>query len=565
MKKTGSFQEKLKYIVINKLIILIGAGVILLAVGMVSAVVVTNYKNAKDNGKYYEERFQKIYEGGAAFLREETLLNLCTNILQYKDDTSALPYIMYEFNASFPIKTRLVVSDKERNIVFNSYGSNEWNLYKNSFNKAICANAFLIPRDEIYTSVYYFDEIYSSFVLSKPLDFDGRTIGYINLYFDGAGWEQSFHDAEYEGVITDERGRVIYSSRKSFITGINKFEVKSQSPLIRINGRRYWCNRRYLDEANVIIYSLIYYPPNTPLLTTAFIVIIIIGISWYKLARDMTDAMAKSNASSINNLVSEIKIISEGDSEYRIKMNTEDEFSVVGYHINQMLDNINELNQKNTELLRINNVTEINHLTEQINPHFLYNTLEIIRNLLVFDSRKADTLIVKLTQILRYSINSSRKYVYLEEDMSYIRDYLDIQKSRFEDRLNYEININEECNRCIIPKLLLQPIIENSIKYGFRKKMSIHIWIEGHVEENMLLLSVRDDGEGMVPEEAEALQKSIHERISESEHNGLHNIARRLYLLYSTDSGLQITNLETEGLLVTIRINLSNSDTIVGN
>lgn len=68
-----------------------------------------------------------------------------------------------------------------------------------------------------------------------------------------------------------------------------------------------------------------------------------------------------------------------------------------------------------------------------------------------------------------------------------------------------------------------------------------------------------------MPEEAEALQKSIHERISESEHNGLHNIARRLYLLYGTDSGLQITNLETEGLLVTIRINLSNSDTIVGN
>ena len=178
MKKTGSFQEKLKYIVINKLIILIGAGVILLAVGMVSAVVATNYNNAKDNGKYYEDRFLKIYEGGAAFLKEEDLLKLCTDILQYKDNTSALPYIMYEFNASFPITTKLVLSDKERNIVFNSYDSSEWNLYKNSFNKAICANAFLIPRDEIYSSVYYFDEIYFQPRSVQALYYEDRTILY---------------------------------------------------------------------------------------------------------------------------------------------------------------------------------------------------------------------------------------------------------------------------------------------------------------------------------------------------------------------------------------------------
>lgn len=559
MKNTGSFQEKLKYIVINKLITLVGTGIILLAFGMILTVVITNYKNAKDNGKLYEDTFLAIYEESSAFLREETLQELCLKILLYKEDTSALPYLVYEFNAMFPLNAKVVLSDKERNILYKSFSDQEWDLYRNSFNKAICANAFRVRENEIYTSVYYFDGNNSNYVLSKPIYHQGMTIGYINLYLEEDGWEQILYDAEYEGVITDDQGRVIYSSRQSFITGINKFHINSKSPIITINGRRYWCNSRYLDSGNVAIYSLIYYPQNTTLLLTAFVVIITMGICWFKLANDMTEAMAKSNAASINKLVSEIQIISQGDSEYRINMNTEDEFSVVGIQINQMLDNINELNQKNTELLTINNVTEINHLTEQINPHFLYNTLEIIRNLLVFDNRKADRLIIQLTQILRYSINTSKKYVYLEEDMSYINDYLNIQKTRFEDRLHYEIDIKEECNKCIIPKLILQPLIENSIKYGFRKKMNIHIWIEGHIEDNMLLLSVRDDGEGMVQEDAEDLQRSIYEPVLESEHNGLHNIARRLYLLYGTDSGLDIMNLETEGLLVTIRINLERS------
>ncbi len=554
MKRTVSFQEKLKHIVINRLIALIGAGILLLAFGMILAVVATNYKNAKDNGKLYEDRFTAIYEECSDFLSGEALQKLCLDILLYKEDTSALPYLIYEFNASSPLKAKVVLSDKERNILFHSF--KEWDLYRNSFNKAICANAFHIPRDEIYSSVYYFDGNNSNYVLSKPIYDQEMTVGFINLYLEEEGWEQSLADAEYEGIIADERGRVIYSSKQSFVSGVNKFDNSSHSPIITINGRRYWCNKRYIEKANVAIYSLIYYPRSHTLLLTAFGVIITIGICWYKLARNMTEAMAESNAASINKLVSEIQVISQEDSEYRINTISEDEFSAVGIQINQMLDNIQELNHRNTELLRINNVTEINHLTEQINPHFLYNTLEIIRNLLIFDSKKADRLIIQLTQILRYSINTSRKYVYLEEDMSYIRDYLEIQKTRFEDSLHYELHIDEDCNKCIIPKLILQPLIENSIKYGFRKKTRIHIWIEGHMEGNMLLLSVRDNGEGMVQEEAEALQKSIYEPVLESEHNGLHNIARRLYLLYGTDSGLDITNLETEGLMVTIKINL---------
>ncbi len=558
MTNKGTFQDKLKKMVIKKLLILVGTGMLLLGIGMVLAVTVTNYKNAKDNGNLYEKTFLEIYNESSEFIRSKTLQDLCQKILLYQEDISSLPYLIYEFNANFPLRTKLVLSDKERNIVYKSFHDNEWNYYRNSFNKAICANAFRVLEDSIYTSVYYLEGNESNYVLSKPVYYRGMTIGYINLYLEEEGWEKSLYDAEYEGVITDNRGRVIYSSRRSFISGINKFIVDSKSQIITVNGRRYWRNSRNVDQANVIIYSLIYYPRNSSLLFVVLGAIAIMGGCWFKLAGDMTEAMAKSNSASINKLVSEIQIISKGNSKYRIKMDTEDEFSIVGVRINQMLDSIHDLNEKNTELLRLNNLTEINHLTAQINPHFLYNTLEIIRNLLVFDHIKADSLIINLTQILRYSINNSKKFVFLEEDMFYIKDYLDIQKTRFEDNLHYEIDIKKECDKCVVPKLILQPLIENSIKYGFQKKSKIHIWIEGYVDNNVLILSVKDDGEGMKQEAAEMLQRSIYEPISESEHNGLRNIARRLQLLYGNDSGLEIINTASEGLLVVIRISLGS-------
>ena len=237
MKVSRGFQDKLKLIVIHKFLTLVGTGIVLFAVGMILAVTVTNYKNAKDNATVYSNIFENVYNEGANFLRDESLHELCKQILNYEKDTSQLPYMIYEFNARFPMQGKIVLSDKERNIVYKSYSDMEWDFYRNSFNKAICANAFLVGLDEIYSSVYYFNGNASNYVMSKPIYEYGITIGYLNLYMEDQ-WEECLYDAEYEGIITDYRGRVIHSSRQGFITGINKFEPESNQSIININGRR---------------------------------------------------------------------------------------------------------------------------------------------------------------------------------------------------------------------------------------------------------------------------------------------------------------------------------------
>ena len=174
------------------------------------------------------------------------------------------------------------------------------------------------------------------------------------------------------------------------------------------------------------------------------------------------------------------------DPEHRIQLHTADEFEDVGGQINELLEHIMYLNRRNEELIDLNARIEFQQLTEQINPHFLYNTLETIRNLVVFDAPKAEELIIDLTDILRYSVDTSRQEVLLQEDMEYLYQYLNIQGCRFGERLRWQVDLDPACGGCHVPKLLIQPIVENSIKYGFQKKMELNISIAGRVEDGVL-------------------------------------------------------------------------------
>lgn len=155
--------------------------------------------------------------------------------------------------------------------------------------------------------------------------------------------------------------------------------------------------QKILEEYGVVIYSLVYYP-GTPAVWIGILSLCMMGLFWYKVTMWMVKSMAEKNSKQIGKLVSEIRIIQGGDHAHRIKMDTEDEFTEAAYQINAMLDNIHDLNERNIELLKINSRIEISQLTAQINPHFLYNTLDTIRNLVLCDGEKAETLILQLTK-----------------------------------------------------------------------------------------------------------------------------------------------------------------------
>lgn len=563
----GIFHNQLRKSVLKKIIVLLSVGAALFILGQLVITFTVNEGNARNNLSMLEEVYLTLYERNHMFLEEETVYQQCLDILYQEEkdiQTELLEQLLYRFNAQGDVGSEMILCNEQGEILYSSFSDKELTSYLINYNGAVCFNVENSGSKDVYHAVYYDTGSYADYMFVKPLYVGGELGGYVTLFLSGDEWNFYLSDRNFDGVITDMRANVIYCSKAKLADKVNKFYQPS-GRLTIYHGERYWTLSKTLPDYKVVIYSLVYYPQNTAFLI-GLLIIVIMSFCWYLIANWMAASMADNNSERIGRLVKEIRLIRKGDINHRVEMGTKDEFQEVGYQINYMLNNIQALNNKNTELLQLNNAIEINQLTAQMNPHFLYNTLEIIRNLVVQDSEKADELIILLTQLLRYSINHQAKDVYLEEDMRYIQAYLDIQRCRFGERFTYRIHMEAACGQCMLPKLLLQPLIENCIKYGFKKQMNIHVAINGWMRDSQLMLSVADDGPGMEAAVIMELNGLLNRPVNDTGSFGLYSISRRLYLQYGEQSGLEVKAVKEKGLevIVTIKQKDKGGDNVSG-
>ncbi|WP_312652250.1 histidine kinase [Proteiniclasticum sp.] len=553
MENTGQFKQEMKKSVIKEIITMLIKVSALFVFALLSATFIKNEYAADESLIHIRNTFKETYDANRSFLLDKEAQRLYGQIAENGESMEEFQNLLYRQNLGRNISTDVIIMDENFNIEYTTYNISRISTYHYSYNNAVSYNARNIGENEVYTSVYNDSEGYSDLMMVKPIhNEEGELTGYITLFLLGDDWSYYMSHYNFNGVVTDQRNNVIFYNKPSLLNSNYKFSI-SKAKITYIGEERYWLKYEDLPEYGVKIYALVPYPKN-PEILIGLVVILIIGMLWYNLANRISETMAEKNTQSISKLVSEIRIIRKYDQSHRIVMDTKDEFEDVAHQINNMLSTITSLNDRNTELLKLNSTIEINHLTAQINPHFLYNTLEIIRNLLIFDKDQAGKLIIQLTKVLRYSINNTKRDVMLDEDMQFIEDYLSIQKSRFSDRLSCLIDIDEDCRTSIVPKLILQPLIENSIKYGFMDAMDLEIRIRGYREGDYLYLIIKDNGPGMGEEEIEALYKTLNEASNNTRSNGLYNIYRRLKLKYSEKSEMKIRNNEDKGLQITLKI-----------
>lgn len=557
----GKFQKNLQKLAARRIALLILVSSLLFLAGQFLASLATNELDAASHLKKLEEVFLRFDMQNREFLLNDRTVSAVEKIISGDEPEAIDEFKNYfrQFDESCDVHNQVMITNEDGDVLFTSFSESQLSSYLVNYNNAVCYNARNCGEGEVYRAVYYDRGDYADALFIKPIFQNGKVSGYITLFLSGSGWNFYLSESNFDGVITDLRQNVMYISKPGLADSSNKFYGTEHGSWMHGHAR-YWVVSKELPEYSAVIYSLVYYPRNEAV-HIGLAALLVMGAVWYWIARWMAKSMAENNAASIERLVSEIRIIRKGDYDHRIQMNTDDEFNEVGYQVNNMLDSIQALNGRNTELLKLNSRIEMDQLTAQMNPHFLYNTLEIIRNLVVFDADKAEELIVKLTEVLRYSVDTSRKEVTLEEDMRYIDCYLDIQNCRFGSRFNCKIDFTPECLDCIVPKLLLQPLIENSIKYGFQKKMDLNITIHGTMEGNILYISVLDDGLGMAAEKAEELREQLRTHDNSSPSIGLRNLSRRLYLKYGDGSGLQIRNMEGIGFEVLARIEQQKGET----
>lgn len=271
----------------------------------------------------------------------------------------------------------------------------------------------------------------------------------------------------------------------------------------------------------------------------------------------ITSAILTSITKPIQELCRITSQIAEGNFSDRAKMETKDELEVLSDSVNDMSENLEIMVHQIKEDERKMRYAELRLLQEQINPHFLYNTLDTIVWLIEGDDpEKAVDMVVALSEFFRLVLSKGKEYITIREEEQHIRGYLEIQQARYQDILDYEISIDPALYEYKILKLTLQPLVENSLYHGIKyKRAKGKIWVTGKMEADRILLCVEDNGVGMDAEEVSRLQAEIGKPCKETEKGfGLANVNERIRMNFGMEYGMTIESEKGRGTKVSIVI-----------
>ena len=249
--------------------------------------------------------------------------------------------------------------------------------------------------------------------------------------------------------------------------------------------------------------------------------------------------------------------VAAGDFTVRAKVDTQDELAQLADRVTRMTESLERLVEKIKEDERKMRKADLRLLQEQINPHFLYNTLDTIIWLIEGNSPdKAVNMVVSLSEFFRLVLSKGKEYITIQDEELHIRSYLEIQQVRYRDILEYEIAIDPELYRYKILKLTLQPLVENSLYHGIKyKRAKGKILVSGTLEGDEIHLKVSDDGIGMEEEELAKLQRDIQRPCKETESGfGLANVNERIRMNFGTGYGITIHSSKGEGTCVEVVI-----------
>ncbi len=252
------------------------------------------------------------------------------------------------------------------------------------------------------------------------------------------------------------------------------------------------------------------------------------------------------------------KQVAKGDLSVRSTIQSGAEVKILSESLNIMIVKLSNL----IEAVKVeqNNLrdAELKLLQAQINPHFLYNTLDAIMWLAEADKKQeVIDMVGSLSDYFRTSLSKGNDLITIEEEILHIKSYLEIQQFRYKDILAYNIDIPFGLYHYRIPKITLQPLVENALYHGIKNKRGKgNIFISGKLEEGKIVLKVRDNGLGMTNERVHQIMSGLKEKgdRQETQFYGLYNVNERLELYYGIEYGLQISSTYTEGTTVEVLI-----------
>lgn len=361
--------------------------------------------------------------------------------------------------------------------------------------------------------------------------------------------------------VMDQEDNIVYTPVNGIVYRVNPKWVKAMEPMsVQIQGGSYQIRSELspytgwrtvgvfsMDEVMSSVNTIVYI-----LFTCVIISLVLVVIVSFKFSRTLTNPIFK--------LKRLMKQAESGDLTVRFNFQHNDEIGELGQSFNHMIARIDQLIQMVYVEQENKRTAEMKSLQEQIKPHFLYNTLDTISWMARdYDAEDIVRLVDALTNMFRIGLSHGKDIITVKEEITHVSNYLYIQKIRYKDKLNYVIHVDESLYAIEVPKLILQPLVENAIYHGVKaKRGGGTITITGVPEGENLVFTVQDDGAGMPQEKVEELNRRMSERsvLDEKKSFGLFYIRERIQLCYGKGYGVHVESTLGEGTRVTITLPL---------
>lgn len=464
-----------------------------------------------------------------------------------------------------------VISNSGRYFINN--GKNKLNEYVSLFNLDWYRSAFLYPDQTALSSSHVQNIIKNNYkwviTLSKRikntkyLDYSG--VFFIDLNYDVISDMCENNSLGEKGYvfILDRDGNIIYHPQQQLLySGLKTEKVKEV-----MNSKNNYFVTNEGDESKLYTISTsnktgwtivgVVYESELMKNKTKTQIIYILVTSILLLATMLITAFVSARITRpIKILKESMKEVEKGNFDNAsIEMISEDEIGSLSKSFNIMTKEIQKLMEENIYEQKQKRKSELKALQSQINPHFLYNTLDSI--IWMAEGNRTQEVVLmtsSLAKLLRQSISNENEVLTIEQEVSYIKSYLTIQKMRYKDKLEYKIDVDRDIYHCEIVKLVLQPIVENAIYHGIKFKDTMCLLcVRGYSEGENIFIKIIDNGIGMTQETLDHIFDE-HKDNHKSNGVGVNNVQMRLQLYYGKNYGISYESTPGEGTTATITI-----------
>lgn len=383
-------------------------------------------------------------------------------------------------------------------------------------------------------------------------------------------WDKLNTQKYQEFIVIDNNKTIIYHTREELISTqfrsdyISKILKNETGSIITdVNGHPALVSYNTSKDTNWTVISIIPVSELYKIIRNFAYVIILIVVVCMLLSFFIAVIISRNITKPLLTLRQLMKKAESGQFDINVPVRGKDEIAALGHSFNNMIVKINSLIQTVYETRILKKEAELNALQSQINPHFLYNTLQIID--IIAEQEGIDVICSvcrSLSRMFRYSINRGKEIIPLSSEIEHVKDYIYIQKLRFKDRIEVIFDIDEDIMKNKMIKLMLQPLVENAMIHGVEsKKGTCIITISAKKADGNTILTVEDTGVGMDEQQLQSLRDSINDEIVHAEIDsterksiGLKNVNARIRLYFGENYGLSIDSKLNLGTKVTLTI-----------